>query len=208
MSLAEWLGLAALCFMGAASPGPSLAVVLSSSLSGGRSAGVVASWGHAAGVGLYAALTVYGLSLVLTRHPWLFLGMQLAGAAYLLYLALKLWRSHNGPDSKNTPQQRSPSARAALRDGFAVAFLNPKLAIFMLALFSQFIDPASGQGHKLLLIATALGVDGLWYSFITMVVTRPGWVDHLQTNASRIDRSFAVMLALLALTIATRAVLP
>lgn len=207
MTLIEWLGLAALCFIGAASPGPSLAVVLSASISGGRKGGVLASWGHATGVGLYAAMTVYGLSLVLTRHPWLFLAMQLAGAAYLLYLAHKLWRSHSAADNESTVRQRPASTRAALRDGFAVAFLNPKLGIFMLALFSQFIDPASGHEQGIVLIATAMGVDGLWYSFITMMVTRPGWVEHLQRNASRIDRLFAGMLTLLAATIVARAML-
>jgi threonine/homoserine/homoserine lactone efflux protein len=217
MSAMEWFTLAALCLTGAASPGPSLAVVFSAAVSSGRQAGLLASWAHALGVGLYAALTVYGLSIVLTARPWLFLSIQLAGAAYLLYLAQKLWRSSaQAARPANTREQSQEQAQewslsnqqplvAAMRDGFAVAFLNPKLAVFMLALFSQFIRPGASEGLNLILITTALAVDGLWYSLVTVLVTRPGWVEHLRRNGARIDRIFAVMLTALAITIAARA---
>ncbi len=205
MSVFQWLSLAALCLAGAASPGPSLAVVVSASLEGGRSTGFGAAWAHAIGVGLYAALTVFGLSALITGQPWLFVSLQVAGAAYLLWLAFGLWRHAGTSAAADANNQKSH--RRAMLDGFAVAFLNPKLAVFMLALFSQFIRPGASLADNGLLIATALVVDGAWYTFVTLMVTHPGWVAALRRNARVIDRVFGVLLALLATTILVRLVI-
>lgn len=206
MSTWEWLGLASLCFAGAASPGPSLAVVVSASVSGGRLNGLAAAWAHALGVGLYAALTVLGLSTLLASAAWLFLGLQSAGAMYLIWLAWGLWRSAQSPLSESEPLARSTASSA--RDGFAIAFLNPKLAVFMLALFSQFVRPEASTAGQATLIATATIIDGLWYTFVTMMITRGKWLTALKNNSAKIDKLFAVLLTLVAMTILTRLVLP
>lgn len=199
MSFWEWLGLASICFAGAASPGPSLAVVLGAVIGGGRSHGLIAAWSHAAGVGLYAALTVFGLSTVITLVPWLFRGIQIAGALYLLWLASKLLRSTGS--SLGDDERGSSSAISAARDGFAVAFLNPKLAVFMLALFSQFVKPEAGAATTALLIGTATIVDGLWYSFVTLLVGQPRLLESLRARATIIDRVFGVLIGVIALSI-------
>ncbi|MEM6773726.1 MAG: LysE family translocator [Pseudomonadota bacterium] len=199
MSLWEWLSLASVCFAGAASPGPSLAVVLDAVLRGGRGNGIIAAWAHALGVGLYAALTVFGISALLLNRPELFTLLQVCGALYLLWMAARLLRSTASPAEVS---EDSPShvGRAA-RDAFAVAFLNPKLAVFMLALFSQFIRPAAAPAESALLIATATGIDGAWYTLVALVLSRGSWLDILRRNAVRIDRGFGALLAMLALSI-------
>ncbi|WOJ94404.1 LysE family translocator [Congregibacter variabilis] len=202
MSAWEWLSLASLCFAGAASPGPSLAVVVSASLGGGKLAGLAAAWAHALGVGLYAVLTVLGLSALLANAAWLFLGLQSAGAIYLLWLAWGLWRSAQSSTAESKPTIKSAAASA--RDGFTIAFLNPKLAVFMLALFSQFVRPDANIEIQAILISTATLIDGLWYTFITLMLTRKKWISVLKANGAAIDRVFAGLLALLALTILTR----
>ncbi|MFT7287963.1 MAG: threonine/homoserine/homoserine lactone efflux protein [Halieaceae bacterium] len=200
VSVWEWLTLAGLCLAGAASPGPSLAVVMGASLRGGRGAGLAAAWAHAAGVGLYAALTVLGIGALITSHEIVFQSLQIAGAAYLLWLARRLWLSGRaaGASAEAPPEPILAGTGQSLRDGFAIAFLNPKLAVFMLALFSQFIKPDAGVPLGILLVATAALIDGFWYSLIALAVTRAGWVGRLRDNAALIDRSFAVLLALLA----------
>ncbi|MEO1080153.1 MAG: LysE family translocator [Pseudomonadota bacterium] len=199
MSLWEWLSLASVCFAGAASPGPSLAVVLDAVLRGGRGNGIIAAWAHALGVGLYAALTVFGISALLLSRPELFTLLQVCGALYLLWMAARLLRSTaSGPAvSEDAP---SHVGRAA-RDAFAVAFLNPKLAVFMLALFSQFIRPDAALSESALLIATATGIDGAWYTLVALLLSRGSWLDVLRRNATRIDRGFGALLAILALSI-------
>lgn len=204
MNFLEWVSLAALCVAGAASPGPSLAVVVNASVSGGRGAGFGAAWSHALGVGLYAALTVFGLSVIITTRPGLFLSLQIAGALYLLWMAMGLWR---GSSQVAADEDSSVATRRAIRDGFAVAFLNPKLAVFMLALFSSYIRPDADHLVNATLIGTVTIIDGTWYSIVTLMITRPGWVDGLRRHGGLINRVFSLLLGLLATTILLRAVL-
>lgn len=200
MTLFEALSLAALCFAGAASPGPSLAVVLTNCRGGGRVHGVVTAWAHASGVAVYALMTVFGFSAVVTARPALFTALQVAGAAYLLWLAFGLLRG--GPHGEvATVNQNQQSLISAAADGFAVAFLNPKLAVFMLALFSQFIRPDASATDNALLVLIATAVDGLWYTLIALLFTRDAWLAALNRNAVRVDKVFGVLLAALAIYI-------
>lgn len=203
MNFWEWVSLASLCFAGAASPGPSLAVVVRASVSGGKLAGLAAAWAHALGVGIYATLTVLGLNTLLSQLGGLFVALQTAGALYLLWLAWGILRS---APSDTEAQEAAPltSATISARDGFAVAFLNPKLAVFMLALFSQFLRPDATLAHQGILIATATLIDGSWYTLITLAFSRDKWTQALRSNAARIDRVFAVLLTLVAAVILLR----
>ena len=145
MSLEHWFALLSICLLGAMSPGPSLAVVLSSTLGLGRSAGFQTAWAHGAGVALYGLLTVTGLALIVTSSPGIFLALQVAGALYLIYLGTKSLRQALGSAALEQDQVNVGNPATA---GFLVAFLNPKLAVFMLALFSQFLDPTFGFKEK------------------------------------------------------------
>ena len=194
MSITDWLSLSLLCLAGAVSPGPSMAVVLGACLNGGRTAGLVASWAHAVGIGLYACLTVLGISALLTASPNILTAIQLLGGLYLLWLAYGLWTSTG---LMSNPQ---PAASAA-RDGFAVVFLNPKVAVFMLALFSQFLQPGAALAVKLQMAGTAFFIDGAWYSLIALLFTRQSFIQRLRDNAITINRLFALALALLALAL-------
>lgn len=199
MTVWQWLSLAGLCLAGASSPGPSLMVVFGASLGGGSSAGLVAAWAHALGVVLYALFTVLGVSALVAAMPALFVSIQIAGALYLLYLASKLLRS-SGSALANASHTQSSFREAAI-DGFSVAFLNPKLALFMLALFSQFLRPEFGAAELAVMVATAGIVDGLWYSAIALLLTRERWLEALQRRAAFFDRTFGVLILLLALYI-------
>jgi len=199
VEISHWLSLASICLLGAMSPGPSLAVVLKCTLGGGSSAGLAAALAHGAGVGLYGLLTVAGLALVITRSPALFLALQLAGAAYLVYLGVNLLRS-TGAAATDAPARATRGHPA--REGFLVAFLNPKLAVFMLALFSQFLQPAFGVHEKALMAATVGVIDAGWYALVVALVSRPAFLDRLRRGARYIDRGFGVLLIVLALSVA------
>ena len=198
MNVVEWLPLASACLAGAASPGPSLAVVLANTMAGGRAAGLLTAWAHATGVGLYAAMTVFGLASLIAGFPTLYRGLQVAGALYLLWLARGLLTSKGSGEGVEVPGKRTTSA---LRDGFTIAFLNPKLAVFMLALFSQFVSPDASLGVALLLVATATLIDGAWYSVVTLLLSRREWLYALRSRAQSIDRLFGMLLAGIAIYI-------
>ncbi|HDY90972.1 MAG TPA: LysE family translocator, partial [Pseudoalteromonas sp.] len=132
MTLSVWLSLAAICMMGAMSPGPSLAVVLKHSLNGSMKNGMLAALSHGIGVGLYAGASLLGLGALMTQFPTVYQILVYLGAAYLTYLGIKILLAK--PSNNELEVQKSEVSEAkALQDGFAIAFLNPKLAIFFLA---------------------------------------------------------------------------
>ena len=107
------------------------------------------------------------------------------------------------------PVQMSADAdkdnRGAAISGFLVAFLNPKLANFMLALFAQFLRPEADVTEKGIMAITVGAVDGAWYSLMALLVSHPLFFQRLQNNSRTIDRVFGVILIALALTVLYRA---
>jgi len=200
----HWLSLFSICLLGAMSPGPSLAVVLNATLGGGHRAGYITALAHGAGVGLYGLLTVTGLALLITRSPSVFLAIQLVGAAYLIYLGIKSLR---GSGASRLQAEAANGAGNAALAGFLVAFLNPKLAVFMLALFAQFLDPGDGVTKKGIMVATVGITDASWYALIVALVSRKSFLEKLQRSARVIDRVFGAILVLLALSVMLRALL-
>lgn len=207
MSLSIWLSLALLCLLGAMTPGPSLAVVLGSTWQGGRAAGLAAASSHGAAVGLYALLTVAGLGALLAAAPRLFALVQFAAAGYLLYLARAALRQGDGLPATTETSAACKNLGQAARDGFMIAFLNPKLAIFMLALFAPFVTADQGLAAKTVLVLTIGGIDALWYSLVVLMVVRSGLPGLLDRHAVRVARFYALLLTILAVVVASRAMM-
>ena len=169
MTLPLWLSLVAVCIMGAMSPGPSLAVVLKHSLHGGMKNGMLAALSHGIGVGFYACASLLGLGALMIQLPTLYQVLVYGGAAYLAYLGIRILLAR--PSSQTLHVEKAkPSPRAALQDGFAIAFLNPKLAVFFLALFSQFIDPENLTFQVgLIMCLTVFVLDTGWYLLVALL---------------------------------------
>ena len=132
MELHLWLSLVAICIMGALSPGPSLALVVKNSLHGGRNQGYATAISHGVGVALYAAFTVTGIGLIIVNSPVLYSIIQYAGAAFLVYLGIKALMSKKTEITFGDLDSEKTQKVNGWRDGFLIAFLNPKLAIFFL----------------------------------------------------------------------------
>lgn len=204
MTFSIWLSLLMICILGAMSPGPSLAMVARHSLAGGRVHGVVTSWAHACGVGFYALLTLLGLAVLLKQSPTMFVLLTYLGAAYLAYLGVCALRSKGGVAAKLAAGEPA-SLVAAARDGLMISLLNPKLALFFLALFSQFVAVGTELASRAVIVATPLLVDGLWYTLIAVVLSNPRVLEKLRHKAQLIDRLSGVVLLLLALRVVVQA---
>lgn len=171
-------------------PGPSLVVVVNSVRQGGRSAGLLTTWAHASGVGLYALLVVLGLGVMINTSPLLFTALKIGGAVFLVYLGINAIR-HS--DRSEEAPSRPRSHRRSVAEGFFTAFLNPKLVIFFIALYSQYIRPEAPWSERLLMASTSFAMDGLWYSTVvftltTSVLPRP------QTRSPWLGRLFGALL--------------
>lgn len=194
-----WLSLAIVCLLGAMSPGPSLAVVLRHTLSHSPRHGLASALFHGLGVGLYAGLTVLGLGALYRHTPTVRDVVSIAGALYLLRLAWLAW--HAAAHAALEPEARAaaePAWRAGA-DGFMMAFLNPKIAIFFLALFSQFLTAGMGGSTKALMAAVAAGIDATWYSVVALGLSRTRAFAALRRHPRRVDRVMSAVLAAIAL---------
>jgi len=203
MELTVWLSVATICTLGAMSPGPSLAVVVRNTVHGSAAQGVATALGHGAGVGIYAFLTAAGLAVLIAGSPALYAFIRYAGAAFLAYLGLKalLAPSSAGAALDDADSHRRTDARGAW-EGFLIAFLNPKIAVFFLALFSQFVSPHAGWTEKAILTATAAGIDALWYALVALGLSRAGVLERLRARAATIDRVTGVVLIAVAIRVA------
>ena len=127
-------------------PGQDTFFILGRSLSGGRGDGIAAAMGVSAGTVVHTLLAALGLSALLATSPYAFMVVKFAGAAYLMYIGVRalLSRANGMPGEVEGPAQ-SANRRlwASFRQGMLTNLLNPKVALFFLALLPQFIDAAS-----------------------------------------------------------------
>jgi len=144
--LETWLLFCLACAALAATPGPNMLFLVSRTLAQGRAAGFVSLAGTSTGFALHAVAAALGLSALLAAVPLAYEIVRWAGAVYLAWLAVTTWRASGEGDPAVVA--RRESASRMFRQGLMTSVLNPKLAVFQLALFPQFIDPA--RGHLLL----------------------------------------------------------
>lgn len=195
MTLATWLTVVTICTLGAMSPGPSLAVVLRHTLAGGRANGSVAAVSHGVGIGLYAFACISGLAFLITTSPRLFAAFQWAGAAYMAWLGVRSLMAK--PAAQDTPPD-VPTTASAGRDGFLIAFLNPKIAIWFIALFSQVIGTDTTMLSRTVYAATAWFIDTAWYLLVAWLFSNPRWLHKLQAKTVWFERLFGIILLALA----------
>jgi threonine/homoserine/homoserine lactone efflux protein len=125
-------------------PGPNMIYLVSRSVSQGPRAGLVSLSGTFVGFLVYMTMANFGLAAVFIYVPALYVGVKLAGAAYLLYLAWKILKP--GGASLFEPKELPCDSRWKLfRMGLITNLLNPKAAIMYLALIPQFVDQSAGN---------------------------------------------------------------
>lgn len=168
----------------ALTPGPVWIYLISRTLTQGRRAGYFSLIGVMLGVLVHLLAAALGLSALLLAVPAAFDAIKLAGAAYLLWLA---WSTLRGGGFSFTPAPLDPVPdRVLLRQSLTASVVNPKVAVFYLSLFPQFVDPAQGN---VLLQSLALGVVHVTVSTLVdgalvtvagalavWIARRPGWL--------------------------------
>ncbi|WP_261815298.1 LysE family translocator [Vibrio gallicus] len=200
MTFDVWFSLFLVCLLGAMSPGPSLATVTKHTLAGGRVNGLATSWAHSLGVGFYALITVTGLAVLLHKSELLFVLISCIGALYLAYLGWKSLSSRGGI-AKTLIIGKAQTPLQAAKEGLMISLFNPKIGLFFIALFSQFIAAGEGVSGKVIVVATPLLVDGLWYSIITFLLSSPLLIERLRSRGKLIDQISGVILIILAVRV-------
>lgn len=187
LDLATLLTFTAAAFALAITPGPDMLLIMTRSVAQGRVAGFVTLGGISAGCYFHALIAGLSLSGVLLLAPVMFEIIRWAGAAYLLYLAVQALRGAGGfqPPAKDGSLPAIP-LMVLFRQGLLTNILNPKVALFFLALFPQFMQPDPNTAvMQALLLASVLNVAGFIVNGAIILAagrlgeflsTRPGFV--------------------------------
>ena len=157
-------------------PGPDILFVLTQGLTRGRRPALAVSGGLASGLLVHTVAAALGLSIIISRSPVFLQVIQYAGVAYLAYMGIKAFLGRNkqpDPSAGQSPEAASDnrSAGQMFRVGVTMNLLNPKVILFFLALFPQFLNPESltPKGDIFLLGGIFSGVALLIFSTVAVV---------------------------------------
>ena len=141
-------------------PGPSVIYIVTRGIHQGRAAAIVSVIGVTTATLVHTVFAAAGLSALLASSAVAFAIVKYAGSAYLIYLALRTWFDRS--DERLHVPRPAADLRRVYLEGFLVNLLNPKTALFILALLPQFVDPARGAaGVQILLLGGILASLGL-----------------------------------------------
>lgn len=144
MSFEMWAAFAVASGVMLAIPGPTILLVISYALSHGRKVAAATVAGVALGDLTAMTASMLGVGALLAASATLFTILKWIGAAYLIYLGIKLWRAPVG-DRAIPAAEANTSAKRIFLHAFVVTALNPKSIIFFVAFLPQFLDPAAPQ---------------------------------------------------------------
>jgi threonine/homoserine/homoserine lactone efflux protein len=207
MLFQDWLSLAAICILGAFSPGPSLMVILSITASNGRKAGFFSSFGHGLGVFIYALLSATGLSIILNTYSQLLILVQFLGALFLLYIGIRTIRSlflTTADSSKVLSKNMMPNR---FIDGFLIAIFNPKIAAFFLSLFSQFLIVGQTFIIHLGMALLAGTIDTIAYLAMVTLASTSIMLKFLSTYKKSVEASFGLLLIMLSISLSFKIIM-
>tara|TARA_Y100000590_G_scaffold412272_1_gene507084 strand:- start:106 stop:726 length:621 start_codon:yes stop_codon:yes gene_type:complete len=196
MTFFIWTQFALVCLLGAMSPGPSLALIINNSINYNRLSGILASVAHGLGIFLYATITVISLEFILQNHQKIFFIIQILGSIFLFFLGLLfIFKKNNEKYEKNNEKKINAGSFV---QGFVIAIINPKILVWFVAIYSQFITVNANFSEKLILIITPSYVDAIWYSLIAILVTSYGLKDFFNNKKNTIQKIIGALFIIIA----------
>ncbi|WP_120967225.1 MULTISPECIES: LysE family translocator [unclassified Comamonas] len=192
--MTELLAVITITLLAVISPGPDFAMVSRNSLLISRRSGALTALGIGLGVLVHVTYTLVGVGLLIQQSLWLFDAIKLFGAAYLIYLGLKMLRTKPAGDLVDTRTAPPMSDLAALRIGFLTNALNPKTTVFIVSLFMQVVradTPLPVQIGYGIFISTA---HMAWFALVAFCFSSGVVRDRLLAMRHWIDRAFGGLL--------------
>ena len=174
MTLATVLAFAAMAALLIMSPGPNGVLIARTVPTSGRAAGFANIAGFVAAFFVHGTFAIFGLSVILLQSANLFLAVKLVGAAYLIWIGIKAlreaWRGGPAKLAEVTPARRRRTLLKAFGEGFLTNVLNPKVAMFYIAAFPQFVPHgAVSPAAAYLLVAVHAILNVAWFGPIVLL---------------------------------------
>ncbi len=181
-------------FAAIASPGPALLVAIRTTLSGGRPAGIAIGCGLGLMAAIWTLMALLGLETVFRLFPWAYAAAKFAGAAYLLYVAYKMWTgARDGIGVESRPNNH------AFRQGFLINLLNPKSVLFAAAVLIV-VFPAGMSGmENAVVVLNHLVIEILFYTALAFGMSTRAVSQRYLRAKVYIDRAASVILGALGL---------
>ncbi len=206
MSTAQVLALAGVILLGSMTPGPDFVIVVRNSAVSGRRAGIASAAGVAVGVFVWSLITAVGIAGLLAASAVAYTVVKLVGAAYLAHLGVRaLLAARRGDyelDADVGP--RRYGLRVAFRQGLLNNLLNPKAAVFFIALVPQFLpaDPSALSTLELSLVCTVVNLT--WFVTLAVAIGALRHVFTRQRVRRAIDAAMGTLMVALGLRIAVQ----
>jgi len=183
-------------------PGPATALVVRNSLRGGPRAAWATTAGNSTGILAWALASVLGISALVAASEAAFATLKIVGAVVLVWLGVQAWRRSRA----GLPPEPADYARGAnhYREGLITSFANPKLAVFFVALFPQFVpENESVLAATLTMAAIIVAMDLVYFTGLSVLVSRTrhafverGWTRRMERIAGTVFIALGLRLAL------------
>ena len=173
------------CLLGAMSPGPSMVVVINNAIYKNRINGILTAIGHGFGIGIYAFFAVLGIGLIIKTNLFLFNTIKILSIFFLFYLGFQAIVNNS---KINFEKNVIKFGVKSFFEGFAISILNPKILIWFLAIYSQFMSASNDYILNISLIFIASLVDALWYIILVKLVTAKGVLEKLKSKLQLIQK--------------------
>ena len=167
------------CLLGAMSPGPSMIVVINNAIFKNKVNGIITALGHGLGIGIYASFAVLGIGIVIQTNLMLFNLLKIISIFFLFYMGIQAILKRNQLEFK---QNNIAESGKSFFQGLSISILNPKILIWFIAIYSQFMSLNNDIYFNLWLILIASIVDALWYILLVNLVTLKGVHDQIKRN--------------------------
>ncbi len=181
-------------FAAIASPGPALMVAVRTTLSTGRVAGIAVGCGLGSMAATWTLMALLGMDVVFDIFPWAYVAAKTVGAAYLLFIAYKIWtNARNKVDTQMLP------ASHAFRQGFLMNLLNPKSVLFAAAVLIVVFPAEMSAADNALVVLNHLVAELLFYTALAFGMSSSAVSKRYLRAKVYIDRTASIVLGALGL---------
>jgi threonine/homoserine/homoserine lactone efflux protein len=186
--------------IGAISPGPSFVLVARTAIAVSRLDGVGAALGMGLGASIFAAGALLGLQAVLTSIPSVYIGIKIIGGLYLLYLAVRLWRSASETITiADAPRDTQSTVLRSFFLGLATQLSNPKTAVVYASIFAAMLPSDQTWSSTFAIVPLIFAIETGWYALVAIAFSAERPRNRYLRSKRWIDRSAGAVMGLLGL---------
>jgi len=191
MALLTFTQVFIVCLLGAMSPGPSMAVVINNAIFKGRSNGILTSIGHGIGIAIYASFAVLGLGFIINTNIFIFNSLKILSIVFLIFIGVK---SILNKEKINLEKKNTKEKAISFLQGLSISILNPKILVWFVAIYSQFMSVNNELIFNIYLVSIAGIIDACWYIILTLAITTASALNFFQKKVKLIQKIQGVIL--------------